>query len=302
MSSPPLPQQLLCLLVRYEQPLALLGLSYLGTRLLHLLLCLPWGRRYRICCGQWALVTLEPGTLSYCYAKELARRHMNIALMGEDPEELKKFAEELQDSHAVEARVIVVNLDADPEDLLGCLAREIAALPTIGVLVNQLPAPPAPGPHEFLSDCDLSRQMRALLLTLHLTQLVARRMAVCGGAIVNISDPSGEYPHAWRAAHSAACAYMDMFSRALAWELGRRNIRVQSLVASISAPHASCRLTSVPPCLLAQRAVRRIGPGRTRGSWWLGLRGYLASWLPLCLRMYWTYVSDAPPRCHKLEK
>lgn len=303
--------RLLCPLLRFEQPLALIGLWWVSTLLLH------WGmaalsglhyyflvqlfpardyRRY----GRWAVVLVEPNTLSIYYAEELARKHLDLLLIGveDDREALDQFAEDMNTKYGVTVEVLCYNpTEEDPFDEV---KERVKSLDSIAVMVNQLPARPEIGPHATLPDCDESNIIRALLLTTDLSKLVLRRMAAQQtGFVVIISDPSAEYPHAYLAAHSAACAYLDYFSRSLNWEVSCAGVRVQSLTpypVPIPGPEI-CTWCSIPPQVIARHAVNGIGKARSSGYWVFGLRGFLSACVPRCIRTYWRYLRNRPRCC-----
>ncbi|KAI5712727.1 inactive hydroxysteroid dehydrogenase-like protein 1 [Diaphorina citri] len=303
-------KQLICTLIRYEQPLALLGLWYLSSTLFCLAMSTLCGlrsyflalvfpsdnyRRY----GRWAVVMIEQNTLSYHYAEELAKKHMDIKLIGStgDNDALKKFAEYLQDTYGIEAEVLTSDLDKNSRNMLDCIRDKIEKLESIGILVNQLPRRPIPSPHVQTSDCELTEQISAMVLTAHLSKIVISKMAAQhSGAVINISDPSGDYPHPYLAAHSASCAYMDYFARSLNWELACDNIRVQSLVPydSITTDEERCTWGSIRPSLVARHAVNSLSKARSRGYWLYELKGFLAKCIPLYFRQYWTYKMNKP--------
>ncbi|KAL1459970.1 hypothetical protein WDU94_011912 [Cyamophila willieti] len=304
----PTASKLLCTLIRYEQPLALLGFYYLSNKLLHLAFSALSGLHYYVLAqwfptrdyrqyGRWAVVMVEPGTLSIYYAEELARKHMDIQIICgiEDKERLTKFSKYLHNKYNVNVgEVLSYNLDKEATDaILESLKDKLSKLDTIGVMVNQMVARCSP---ERFGDgdssvCEMSEHIRVMLLMTHLTQFVLRKMAgQSSGVIVNISDPSGEYPHSNESIHSASCAYMDYFSRSLSREVFYDNIHVQSLTPYLGeiddgdGRENQCTWLSISPPTVARNAVNGIGKTRSYGHWVYGLRGFLASLVPLCLR------------------
>ncbi|KAI5695315.1 hypothetical protein M8J76_004126 [Diaphorina citri] len=304
----------ICTLVKFEQPLALLGLWYLTSRLLTLTLSVLGGLRcywlsqlFPRCnlrdFGRWAIVVIEEGTLSVSYAEELARRGLDLQLIGttSDLAILNDFCRYLQDTYRVTARVLVCGSDQGDQTLVGCLEKKIEELESVGFLVNQMQRRPAPGSHINASDCQISAEIRSLTWTATLSKLVLRKMAAQGhcGVIVNISDPSGDYPHCFQAVHSASCAFMDRFSRSLAWEVACGRIIVQSLVPDEvdEAAHAQCNLLTIKSSVLARHAVNTLPCGRSRGYWLFAVRGFLAGCVPVWLRRYWGCYRRASCQC-----
>uniref|UniRef100_A0A8D8U0W7 Very-long-chain 3-oxoacyl-CoA reductase-A n=1 Tax=Cacopsylla melanoneura TaxID=428564 RepID=A0A8D8U0W7_9HEMI len=303
----PTASKLLCTLVRYEQPLALLGVYYLSHKLLHLALSAVSGlhyyvlsqwfpaRDYRRYYGRWAVVMIERGTLSKHYAEELARKHMDIQIICavDDKDKFETFSKYLSKTYKVRVgEVLAYNLDKDSaEGMLEFLKGKLSNLDSIGVMVNQMVARPEPKRYLDMSECEISEHIRVMLLMIHLTQFVLRGMKnQSSGVIVNIGDPSGEYPHCCESVHSASCAFMDYFSRSLSREVVYNKIHVQSLTPYLAdmddgdGRENKCTLLSITPPTVARNAVNGIGKTRSYGHFVYAVRGFFASLVPMCLR------------------
>uniref|UniRef100_A0A8D8RMJ8 Inactive hydroxysteroid dehydrogenase-like protein 1 n=2 Tax=Cacopsylla melanoneura TaxID=428564 RepID=A0A8D8RMJ8_9HEMI len=320
--------RLLCLLIRFEEPLALLGLYLLSSTLLQLTCSTLSGLHYYVLAqwfyssdyrryGRWAVVLTEPGTLGSFYAEELAKKRLDIKLICADVYEsqAETFAIRLHETYNVEAEVLVLNFSAEGdrlETVLDCLKKNLEVL-DIGVIVTQLPAPPQPGPHVTVDPCALGDNIRAITLMTQLIKIGINKMKDQDrGCIVNISHPSGEYPHACLAAYGATSMFMDYFSRSLCREVACHNIHVQSLTPHLYniddgnlTPHLydvddddeMCTWSSVTPTTVARNAVNGIGKRRSYGYWLYGLRSFLASCVPMCFRYYYTNSLMIRRRC-----
>ncbi|KAL1465068.1 hypothetical protein WDU94_004663 [Cyamophila willieti] len=298
--------RLICQFIRFEEPLALLGIYFLSSTLLHLTWSTLSGLHYYVlaqwfssrdyrCYGRWAVVMIEPGALTYYYAEELAKKKLDIKLICGERDEtvVERFAIHLHQTYKVAAEVLVLDYSSEGdqiETLLSCLENNLKNL-DIGVIVNQLPTPHSPGPHVTVSRCDLDDNIRTIALMTHLIKLgISKMRTQRRGCIVNIGHVSGEYPHAHLAAYGASCMFVDYFSRGLSREAACHNIHIQSLTPHLDSieDDAICTWISVKPHTVARHAVNGIGKRRSYGYWMYGLRGFLASCVPMCFRSFYT--------------
>jgi len=83
--------------------------------------------------GPWALITGASSGIGMEFARQLAERGLNLALVARREDKLKSLATELADKFTIEIKVIIADLSRD--DFLPNLKNAVSSL-EIGLLVN----------------------------------------------------------------------------------------------------------------------------------------------------------------------
>ncbi|KAK1614546.1 hypothetical protein QYE76_020063 [Lolium multiflorum] len=233
-------------LSRQQEPawfvsLAILGALYVAAvafRILsHLVLLLPCRptdlrRRY----GAWALVTGPTSGIGQSVALELARRGLNLVLVGRDPAKLQDMADTISNTNAsVQTKTVVVDLAliATPQgdEALRQLRQAVAGL-EVGVLVNNagLAKPCA----VYLHEADVEAWVRMIRVNLwaltEVTAAVLPGMVERGrGAVVNIGSGTTKAIPSFPlySIYHASKRYVSQFSRSLYVEYRGKGIDVQ---------------------------------------------------------------------------
>uniref|UniRef100_A0A453GGG9 Estradiol 17-beta-dehydrogenase 12 n=3 Tax=Aegilops tauschii subsp. strangulata TaxID=200361 RepID=A0A453GGG9_AEGTS len=222
--------------------LAILGALHVAAvafRILsHLLLLL---RRPTDLChryGAWAVVTGPTSGMGRSVALELARRGINLVLVGRDPAKLKDISDNISCTYAVQTKIVVVDLAliATPQgdEALRLLRHAVAGL-DVGVLVNNagLAKPCA----VYLHEADVEAWVRMIRVNLwaltEVTAAVLPGMLERGrGAIVNIGSGTTltipSFP--LFSIYAASKRYVAQLSRSLHVEYRARGIDVQCQV------------------------------------------------------------------------
>jgi short-subunit dehydrogenase len=177
----------------------------------------------------WALVTGASSGLGAEIARQLAARTYHLVLTARRQDRLDALAAELRSRHGVEVLVLACDLGA-----AGAPARIVATLEErkipLALLVNNAGF----GVHGLAVEQSVPRQLEMIDLNVRaLTELslsVGAQMAARGtGAILNVASTGAFQPAPYVAAYAATKAYVLSFSRALAWELAPRGVRVLAL-------------------------------------------------------------------------
>ncbi|GJM99972.1 hypothetical protein PR202_ga17119 [Eleusine coracana subsp. coracana] len=182
--------------------LAALGALYLAAaafRLLaHLAVCLRRPTELRRRYGAWAVVTGPTSGIGRSMALELARRGLNLVLVGRDPAKLRDISERLVSAHGVKTKTVVFDfaLTSTPQgDEAARRLRDAVDGLDVGVLVNNagVAKPCAVYLHEFDVEAWV-RMVRVNLWALtEVTAAVLPGMVARGrGAVVNIGSGSTE--------------------------------------------------------------------------------------------------------------
>ncbi|CAN6201747.1 unnamed protein product [Urochloa humidicola] len=222
--------------------LAVLGALYLAAaslRLLHFLglpdLLLRRPRDLRRRYGAWAVVTGPTSGIGQSMALELARRGLNVVLVGRDPTKLRDISDTITNTHAVKTKTVVFDLSlvstAQGDEAMRRLREAVEGL-EIGVLVNNagVAKPYAAYLHEFDVEAWMTMVRVNLWAVTEVAAAVMPGMVVRGrGAVVNIGSGSTEAIPSFPlyTIYAATKRYVAQFSRSLCVEYRSKGIDVQ---------------------------------------------------------------------------
>lgn len=281
---------------RVESILAIVGLFYVGktatavsSRLIEgirvfVLSQFRWHDFTRY--GQWAVVTGGTDGIGKQYARQLAKRGLNIILISRNMEKLRATAQELEFDFRVRTQIIEADL-SEGRHIYPEIAKQLEGK-EIGILINNAgvmydsPSLFLNVPEKKLVESVNINMMAVMMMTyIVMPQMVERKK----GLIVNISSISSFYPLPLMAVYSASKVFVDWFSMALDYEYRDKGIIVQSLIPS----YISTKLVrfsnflSTPSIIVpdaetfVRSSLQTIGSSkRTTGFWTHGLQ-------------YWTY-------------
>ncbi|KAG9446338.1 hypothetical protein H6P81_012466 [Aristolochia fimbriata] len=185
--------------------------------------------------GSWALVTGPTDGIGKGFAFQLARKGLNLVLVGRNPDKLREVADQIQAKYGkTQIKNVVVDFSGDLSEGIQRIKEAVQGL-DVGILVNNvgISYPYARYFHEV--DEDLLRNLIKINVegTTKVTQAILPGMLERKkGAIVNIgsgaaivipSDPL-------YAVYAATKAYIDQFSRCLYVEYKNKGIDVQCQV------------------------------------------------------------------------
>ncbi|XP_042499096.1 very-long-chain 3-oxoacyl-CoA reductase 1-like [Macadamia integrifolia] len=218
--------------------------------------------------GSWALVTAPTDGIGKGFAFQLARKGLNLVLVGRNPDKLKDVSDAIRAKFGnIKIKNVVVDFSGDLSQGIRRIQEAIEGL-DVGILINNVGVsyPYARFFHEL--DEELLKNLVQINIdaTTKVTQaLLPGMLKRKKGAIVNIgsgaaiiipSDPL-------YAVYAATKAYIDQFSRCLYVEYKNRGIDVQCQVPLyVATKMASIRKSSffVPSTDgYARAAVRWIG-------------------------------------------
>jgi len=189
-------------------------------------------RKYGAKSGGWAVVTGASDGIGKGYCIELARRGFNVMLISRTKAKLDEVAKELEAKYKVETAVVAADLSSTDPKIYQDIAASIAKIGKVGVLVNNVGLS-YDWPTKYLN---LPKETEEALIqmninTMHeLTRIVLPQMVQNRkGAIINLSSFTGCIPTPLLSVYSAAKAYVNYFSVALAHEYKKDGIAVQSV-------------------------------------------------------------------------
>ncbi|CAN6197934.1 unnamed protein product [Urochloa humidicola] len=261
-------------------------------RLLHYLsLCLRRPKDLRRRYGSWAIITGPTSGLGRSIAMELARRGLNLVLVGRDPAKLQDVSDTITKAHGVQTKAVVFDLSLVSTPEGDAAARRLRAAVEgldVGVLVNNagVAKPGAMYVHEAEVE-SLVRIVRVNLQALtEVTAAVLPGMVARGrGAVVNIGSGSALVVPSFPlySVYAATKRYVSVFSKNLHIEYKSKGIDVQCQVPffidtnmiSDEAKGSFRPMFVVSPDACARAVVRQIGHGWLwvpnfvhRVQWW----------------------------------
>merc|ERR1711976_217754 len=189
--------------------------------------------------GEWALITGPTDGIGKEYAKNFAKRGMNVFLVARNAFKLASTAEELKKLNPnVRTHCLCIDFSCRTDEIYEKLAAELASTGhKIGILVNNVgigyPAPARVGEiddGELVIDdlCNVNMRAQVKVTRCVLPQMVARK----NGLIINISSLSGIITVPYGAVYGAAKGFNHIFSDGLRYEYQEFGIKVQTVLPS----------------------------------------------------------------------
>ncbi|KAM8972166.1 very-long-chain 3-oxoacyl-CoA reductase-B-like [Pelodytes ibericus] len=184
--------------------------------------------------GGWAVVTGASDGIGKEYARELAKRGIDVVLISRTLEKLKNVATEIEQEFGRKTKIIQTDFTRGLE-MYQSIEDELKGL-KIGILVNNVGMMMYHSSKRFL---DIPNFNEALVSTINcnvlsvvqmtrivLPQMVERKK----GLIVNLSSEVGNRPYPMTLVYSASKVFVDFFSRGLNSEYASRGVTVQSVM------------------------------------------------------------------------
>jgi short-subunit dehydrogenase len=174
--------------------------------------------------GRWALVTGASAGIGEAFARELARRGMNVALAARREDRLRRLADEIGRAHRV--HTLVIPIDLGGEYATKALWAAASASREIHLLVNNAGF----GLKGPFTELPVERQAEMVrvncIAPLELAHLALRHMKGRGGGIVNVASVAGFQPIPLMATYAASKAFLLALSEALTDEAKEHGVRV----------------------------------------------------------------------------
>jgi len=272
--------------VRDLPNVVLVAFVVLGSfQLLKFLLGLLQGLRFLIFSGvnvkkygQWAVVTGATDGIGLAYAKQLARKGLEVDLISRSAEKLKSAEAEVKAANKtpVNVKTIEADFSVPSEALFKKIADELAQL-DIAILVNNVGVSYDHAQYfDKLDDSTIDKLINVNVITLtKLTKIVLPRMAEKKkGIIINVGSAAGLIPigDPLYSVYSGTKAYVDFFSKSLNLEYKSKGVIIENhvpyFVVSKLSKIRKASLGTPTPGAYAASALAKIGYAASVVPFW----------------------------------
>jgi len=228
--------------------------------------------------GSWAVVTGCSKGIGLNYAHELAKKGMNLVLVARKEKLLNEIADDIKSKYGVEVDVIIADFGKG-NDIYKNIEESLVDK-DIGILVNNVGVA---GVMQYFHE-DSEENMRNMINVNICSMTMMTKMILPGmirkkrGAIINLSSLGGIAPSPFMTMYCATKAYIDFFSRGLAYECNDKGVLIQcvcpgpvftdmltKLIITKDKPYAVMPTSEV----FAKQALNTLGFSayRTAGYW-----------------------------------
>lgn len=180
-----------------------------------------------------ALVTGASSGIGATYADRLARRGHDLVLVARDADRLEALAARLRTQAGVAVEVLPADLSTEAG--IAAVERRLAALPAVGLLVNNAGIGPE-GPMLRSTVGHLDRMVAVNVQAVNRLTLAAATAFAArgGGTIVNIASVVALVPEMFNATYAATKAFVLALTQSLAAELSGRGVRLQAVLPGLT--------------------------------------------------------------------
>jgi len=224
--------------------------------------------------GSWAAVTGCTDGIGEAYAKELARKGLNIFLISRTQEKLNTVAKEIEDKYKVKTKTLAIDFATATDATYKQIQAELEKV-EVGILVNNVGVSYEhcewleAVPNDIIDKCIKINIESTTYMTKYMIPSMASRKR---GAIINLSSISGVMPAPLLSVYGASKAYVDHFSRMMSFECASKGIFIQSLtpafVVSKMSGFRRPTLTIPQAAVFARSAVKTIGYETSVAGFW----------------------------------
>jgi len=247
--------------------------------------------------GKWAVVTGSTDGIGKSYAKELARRGLNVFLMSRNKERLNATVEEIRKiAPNVETKIFVIDFgEADAHFYQTAVTEALKNL-EIAILVNNV-GMGYPYPEEFLKIRGGDEKFLQTLITVNCTAAVQMTRVILPamlarkkGAIVNVASGQAFSPAPYMTVYAACKSFIDYFTRGIRSEYAGSGVIFQVVYPFFVATKLSGMVKRTfwiaIPDEFASAALDTVGVvDATCGSFSHELQGVGVNILPKCIRI-----------------
>ncbi|KAM8834894.1 hydroxysteroid (20-beta) dehydrogenase 2 [Synchiropus picturatus] len=187
--------------------------------------------------GRWAVITGSTSGIGKAYALELAKRGLDIVLVGRSEQKLQQVAKEIEETHG--RKTISIQVDfTEGKSIYPTIAKGLQGL-EVGILVNNVGMTFSEGFDRFLDVPDLEQRINNItdvnvLSVMQMTRIVLPGMVEReSGLIINLSSIAAVKPQPLLATYAASKIFITYFSESLHTEYKSKGITVQNVAPGL---------------------------------------------------------------------
>lgn len=194
--------------------------------------------------NSWAVITGSTDGIGLAYAHQFAQRGYNLLLISRNPIKLEQVKEEIGEKSNKKGKEIrIYSADFTKTDIYPGIEKEIKRLPRLDVLINNVGM--SYEHPEYFATPGLEEKNEQIITVNSISCARMCYMALPimeqqkSGVILNVSSFSALDPCPLLAVYAASKAFVDLFSRSLAYEYGKKGITIQSVLPHFVATNMS---------------------------------------------------------------
>ncbi|GBF80937.1 SDR family NAD(P)-dependent oxidoreductase [Aphanothece sacrum] len=217
--------------------------------------------------GKTALITGASSGIGEVFAKNLAKRGMNLILVARSEEKLRMLARDLHELYNVSTEVIVADLSR--ENVAFDIFKTVEQMQlTVDMLINNAGFLNYDPFEQIGIQQDHNQIMVNVTALVDLTHLFIPGMLAKGdGSIINLSSSGAFQPMPYMAVYGATKAFVLSFSEALWAEYQNRGLRVLALCPGPTSTGALVKIFddggATPPLQVVTEALKALEAGRS---------------------------------------
>lgn len=246
---------------------------------------LGFSEKFRPKENSWAVITGSTDGIGLAYAHEFLKKGYNLLLISRNQAKLEAVKQELDSKSNKKGKEIkLYAADFSKTDIYPGIEKEIKRLPRVDVLINNVGM--SYEHPEFFASPHLDERNQQIV---NVNCVSCSRMCFFVlpvmeeqkyGVIINVSSFSALNPCGLLSIYAASKAFVDLFSRSLAYEYGKKGIIVQSVLPGFVATKMSkirkAYWMAPTPERYVRSQLRTVGlDGQTTGYWSHELQYYI---------------------------
>jgi len=237
--------------------------------------------------GRWAIVTGSSQGIGYHYAKELAKRGLNIVLVANDEISLLKVSEEIARKYNVSTKVVVADFTHGMA-AYEKIREEVQSL-DVGVLINNVAIDLAYRQFDELNPEDIKRciEVNTQSCTIMTNMVLGSMLKKRRGVVVNFGSFVGEANCPMPTVYPTTKAFCHKFTRDMQVWYKDSGVIFQTVLPGIVATPMAF---SVPPTLFIPTPERYVSSLVTTVGWEDTTTGYVPHDLQLSLMHLLNFV------------